>query len=300
MSAFKHILVPTDFSECANQAIIHAFNIAGLSAARVTLLHIVTIFDDDPYNPEQKFPDLDKYYAMLETSAGGAIRDTVRHRRVSEVEVEQIVRRGFSASEVILDIAAENPVDLIVMGTHGRKPLAHLLLGSVAESVVRHARCPVLTCRVMPTEYEIAGGYRRILIPTDFSESSRRALEAAARLLPETGGQLDVLHVVEDNIHPAYYVGGKTSIFDLLPDIRERSLQALREFVDFPGLKDVRTESMIREGKTVNQIIEHCNRQRIDLIALGSRGLSDLEYLLIGSVTERVVRKSTCPVLTVK
>jgi universal stress protein A len=142
---FTRILVATDFSPASDAALACAKEIAGRFDARLSLLHVVT----DPkatglWTPEVYVP------ASPETQAR-FLRDA-RQRLESALNAEEsgrfsatIEARIGAAAESIQDFAREQKVDLIVMGTHGRKGLAHLFLGSVAERVVRSSPCPVLT-----------------------------------------------------------------------------------------------------------------------------------------------------------
>ena len=77
MNELKHILVPSDFSDTARHALAHALALANKTNAKITLLHIVTIFDDDPYNPKQTFPDLDDYYNYIQKRAGEKIKTSI-------------------------------------------------------------------------------------------------------------------------------------------------------------------------------------------------------------------------------
>jgi nucleotide-binding universal stress UspA family protein len=151
----------------------------------------------------------------------------------------------------------------------------------------------------MPTTKDIKEGYKKILLPTDFSKISSSALELCAQLLQGTKAELHVLHVVDDNIHPAYYVGGKTSIFDLLPDLRRRSRNALKKFIS--SLPDsVPRHLRVSEGKIDKEVVSYSEEKDIDLIVMGTRGLSDIEQFFVGKVAERVIRQAICPVITVK
>ena len=114
------------------------------------------------------------------------------------ITIEAAVREGSAAAE-ILDQAAGMKADLLVIGTHGRSGFERLVLGSVAEKVLRKASCPVMTVPkrlpdAMPTGPVV---YNRILCPVDFSESSLHALKYAISMAKEADGRLTVLHVVE-------------------------------------------------------------------------------------------------------
>jgi nucleotide-binding universal stress UspA family protein len=145
MPQITRILVPTDFSATADAALDYAFGLAAKFGASVQLLHVV----DDPFvfegmSAEAYISEAPRLRAAMLDDA----RERLRHRvaRGGAVAVETEVLFGHGA-RTIAEYAAERGVDLIVMGTHGRTGFAHLMVGSVAERVVRTAPCPVLTVR---------------------------------------------------------------------------------------------------------------------------------------------------------
>ncbi len=135
----KHILVPLDFSADAEQALDCAVGLAQQFQARLTLLHVI-------YLPVSTEVNLSVYFTEMETGAEQGI-DTYR-KRVEEagLAVDTVISRGTPFREIV-ETAKAKRVDLIIMGTHGRTGMQHLLLGSVAERVVRLAPCPVMVTR---------------------------------------------------------------------------------------------------------------------------------------------------------
>ena len=144
MTEIKRILVPTDFSEPADKALTYALDLAAKLGASVTLIHVF----DDPFANGVYTGEYMPIPAHIREEILADLRrklaDAVARRGHSEVNLE--VQFG-STARTIVDGAAERNIDLFVMGTHGRGGMAHLLLGSVAERVVRTASCPVLTVR---------------------------------------------------------------------------------------------------------------------------------------------------------
>ncbi len=148
MAAFKSIVVPTDFSHCAERAVELGVRLARENDATLTLVHTweVPVY---AYSA-MPLPPLDMWTPI--ESAARAQLDTVTAEVKKQIPaVRSILRRGF-APEQILEAAAEAKADLIVMGTHGRHGLPRVLLGSVAERVVRTAPIPVLTVHTPPAE----------------------------------------------------------------------------------------------------------------------------------------------------
>lgn len=138
MIAFKHILVPTDFSDASERALSAAIELAVAFKARVTLLHIWNV-PVMGYAEGLTWP-IDEMKVAARTSLS-ELRERVA-KRVPETEA--VLERGLEW-ERILDVVKKQDVDLVVMGTHGRRGLPRLLLGSVAEKVVRLSTVPVMT-----------------------------------------------------------------------------------------------------------------------------------------------------------
>jgi len=161
--AFTHVLVPTDFSDPANHALHCALEEATLHRARVTLLHVLTSHAETEVYYVSGAPTTQDFDPMVGTRLGPSAptRPTVVREDRNEEMLTQLrdlmpstFRGAWDAdiaaghpAETIVRVAAEREADLIVMGTHGRTGLQHVLLGSVAEKVVRLAPCPVLTVR---------------------------------------------------------------------------------------------------------------------------------------------------------
>lgn len=134
----RHILAPTDFSGPATQAVTEAFELAQTFGAKLSLLHVITV---PVYAIEVALP-----LADLEQDARRSLACLLPEAAAADVEVTRLVDMGVPFQK-ILETARAEQVDLIVMATHGRTGLGHLVLGSVAERVVRLAPCSVLTIR---------------------------------------------------------------------------------------------------------------------------------------------------------
>lgn len=155
MITIKNVLVPTDFGEAADSALTYGRTLARNFGARLHVLHVV---DNALLFAGTEGIAYD--FALVQTQ----IEDAARKKLADLVGSDGItvVRSGTSPAFVIVDYAKENNVDLIVVGTHGRGMMAHLLIGSVAERVVRMSPCPVLTVRnpehefVIPDALEVA------------------------------------------------------------------------------------------------------------------------------------------------
>jgi len=147
MMTIRHILVPTDFGEPADAALTYGRELAGRFGATLHVLHIaeniyVTTFGAETYAAVA--PDLQR---DLEEAARARVDELLIDSDGTGPHTKPVVMTAASPAFAIIDYAKDNAIDLIVMGTHGRGALAHMLMGSVAERVVRLASCPVLTVR---------------------------------------------------------------------------------------------------------------------------------------------------------
>lgn len=279
MLEIRNILVPTDFSVSAQQALRYAGDLARRTGAAIHLLY-ADVLHTEPSTPDRM------------DEVAGSFDDALT--------VYPVVERGLAVAPVVLDYARDHDIDLVVMGTHGRRGVRRFLLGSVAREVVQRATCPVLTVRDLKDADPVPYPPDRILAPIDFSEPSREALRYAKELASFYEAKLDLLHIVEDRLHPAFYGPGLMSIYDIEPDIEDkarRQLQALYEDTDGPS-GPVQFDA--RRGVPAREIPRYAEQNGCGMIVIATHGLTGLAHFFIGSVAERVVRLTTCPVLTVK
>lgn len=294
MLNIKDILVARDFSSVSNRALRHGLALAARTGARLHILHAEVLHDhsegEERPAPAQGLDDLRT--ALKETGDLSA-------EALDAVSVVEVVRRDVAPAPAILRYAADEEVDLLVMGTHGRRGPSRVLLGSVAEEVVRRARQPVLTVRGEEGPSAPPETLARILVPVDFSDYSRKALRHAREWASLYGARIDVLHVIEETLHPAFYVGGVRSIYDAEPNIEDKVRRKLEEFVGQNGA-DQTPRVHVMPGSAASAISEFVEEQGIDLVCMSTHGRTGMERFFLGSVAEKVVRHVRCPVLTVK
>ncbi len=294
----EKVLCPTDFSSSAGQALELAVLVARSFGAELHVLHGIVLHTADPHSPTYHLPNLEEIEATLQRTAASALARDIAPHADGVLRIIEVQRRAPFAGEAILEYAEEINADLIVMGTHGRRGLSHLLLGSVANEVVRRAPCPVMTVRPRPEGAHLRA-IERILVPVDFSGAANVALAAARDLAVAWTATLDVLHVIEETVMPAFYAAGVTSLLQLDPEIRTRCQAELRRRVERLGGPPVVARTHVREGKAAQHIVAFAEEQGSDLIVLATAGRSGVERLLLGSVAEKVVRLAPCPVLVV-
>ncbi|MCU0305655.1 MAG: universal stress protein [Thermoanaerobaculales bacterium] len=288
----RKILVATDFSTTADSAERLAYYLAVELGAELHVLHVRVILED-PLMAEEKQLEIQRLMA----SADAATREAFEraHGAARELTVETHLVRSLSAAEAIAESATELGCDLVVMGTHGRRGIKHLLLGSVAENVVRSVRVPVLTVR--PGVEVGEAGVKRILVPFDFSDRSAAAVRVAGAWADVFGAEITLLHVVEPVVYPEFYSINVVSD-DVMTRLRDRATEALdASATDLLANRPVSTTVLI--GRAADTIVTEAQPANYDLVVMGTRGLSGLEHIVLGSVVEGVLRRCPVPLLTV-
>jgi nucleotide-binding universal stress UspA family protein len=202
--------------------------------------------------------------------------------------------------DLIVGRARDTAADLLVMGTHGHGGFSGILLGSVAEKVLRTAPCPVLTVpAAAPATTADAVTFRRVLCPVDFSAHALRALSYALTLARESNGRVTVLYALE-------YLDPEVPCEHVDFDIRARrqhfldhARARLHELVAGEDTTWCEIDEVVAIGRAYKVVLEHAARDAADLIVMGAFGTGGVELMLYGSNTQHVVRTARCPVLTV-
>ena len=295
MNRVNKVLLATDFSEASQNALDHAAVIAAKNDAELVVMHVRVPLDTEA-GPEDHFPERDAYQKALEKASDDRLQGVTPR---FEVPITRVSERGLSESETILSYVDQHGVDLIVTGTRARRGVAYALLGSVAEEIVRRANVPVLVVGTGAGNEVSAQEYKKIVVPVDFSETSKRTLKHGVAVAAQHGAHLVATHVIERVPNPAFYLFGRDSILEFFPDLHERSREAVQKMLDDSGEK-IDAEVVITEGKAHKRVTDMARELDADLIVVGTAGHSGVDRFLLGSVTEKILRTSPCPVLTVR
>ena len=298
MSIFPtRILLATDGSE---EATVAAESATGVAARMGSELHVITV------GPEYPYYELPDYPARFEEVFEAQKQET---REVLDEQVRRIEESGGAVEKAHL-IMGERPdraivhqgeilgVGLVVVGSRGRGGIRRALMGSVSDSVVRHAHCPVLVVRGEPVTFPT-----RILLATDGSKEAELAASTAADLANSTGSELHVVSVFPGSayVRPNYEVR--------FPEAAERLRREAR--VQRQEMLDVQVERIreaggdvaqthIKTGETAQEIVALADEIDAGMVVMGSHGLGGLRRALIGSVAASVVPHAHCPVLVVR
>jgi nucleotide-binding universal stress UspA family protein len=294
MSLIKRLLLATDFSDCARRAEEYASALAASWRVQLTVMTVVEFQPglDREYAVNQVYLSDRMYHA---TSELAAFKDTL-HRR--GIQAATRVGTGLPSEEVIAAAQAED-ADLIIVGTRGKSGLAHVLLGSTAERVIRMAPCPVLAVP-MPNAHDQMGQgitLERMLVPTDFSECSLEAVHYARVVAGQAKASIELLHIVE----PACY--GIDFTIETSDEREQKRMAAEKQFdalLSQLAAAGIAAKASLYGGVPADAILKVAAQSQTDLIVMGTHGRRGLSHMWAGSVTEAILRRGTIPVLAVR
>jgi len=290
----RRILVPVDFSVPSRQALRAAVALAQRFGSRLAVAHVTRRNrPDSRIVAEQLGMDFDT------RRAGRAkLVEFLERELPADLQPTRIVTDGVPFDK-ITKAAATWDADLIVIATQGYTGLKHVLLGSTAERVVRHAPCPVLVVRGREKrgvkKAFSPDQLRSILVPVDFSAPSLAALPHALALAQQYDAQLTLLHVIEP-LHPDMLI----DLTETHHAVRAAAHQRLTKLWEATKKAWARTGRELRPGHPVDTVIALAKRTNADLVVLGTHGRTGWKRGLMGSVAERVVQLAPCPVLVVR
>ena len=288
----EHILVATDLSSHAGRAETRAAMLAqSLGAGKLVLMHVVPrlplealtrIFDRTPLETEQKL--LDAARADL----------AERARRLGEkfdIATDTAVRIGRPYVEIAEEAEALD-AELVVVGGYGAHLVRELFLGATAEKVLSKSRRPVLVVKQEPLS-----PYKRLLVPVDFSPSSARALDWAQAVAG--GAETTVVHVYEAPYESTLrYASVEDKVIEgYQAAARQQAQDALRAFLAPRRAAGTDFLQRMLHGHPAAGIRELAEEMRPDLIVMGKHGQTEIEELLLGSVTKHVLFETHCDML---
>jgi nucleotide-binding universal stress UspA family protein len=266
--------------------------------SKLTVLHVVPTFEPVPVRGELGYP----IQIVNPWTHEEVVAEMRRQLDVAGVPADAVVTaRAGDASTTIVDEALASSADLIVMGTHGRRGFKRLLLGSVTETVLREAPCPVLT--VPPHAQEGSSrvvAFKHILCPIDFSPSSFQALGFALDLARQSNGSLTLLNVVEWLAEEEPMVNAHFNVPEVRGHMRKDSEDRLDALVAAESRTWCEIENVVAFGRAHREILRAAETKHPDLIVMGAQGRGGVGLALFGSTTQQVLRGASSPVLTVR
>jgi nucleotide-binding universal stress UspA family protein len=290
----KSVLLATDLSEASQKPLHHALTIARHYGAKFYLAHVVSSPGFTIAGPQ-----------ALKLASEAATRDLqqlehdlVESGSLAGIDHEFIIREG-DVWEQLQSLISENQIELLILGTHGRRGFGKLLLGSVAENAFRHADCLVLT--VGPNSYplDLSRTSPKFLFATDFGGDSLRALPYAISLANQFGAKLILLHVVPTALSPEHPPHIVHFMRDGARMVLLRELEKLLRSEQELGLPP---EFIVQFGLPSERILQVALETKADLIFMGLRPSAHIAIAshMPWATAYEVVCGAGCPVLTVR
>jgi nucleotide-binding universal stress UspA family protein len=296
MSIFPtKILLATDGSREAELAAKSALGLGKHTGSELHVIHVLAL-PLDTQDPSSFEPEVRR---QLEKRTRERLEELVGRIEAQGREVGASHLGVGRPDAEIIDQAEQIGAGLIVMGSRGVGPIRRALTGSVSDSVVRHAHCPVMVVRGEAVVFP-----NKILLATDGSEEADLASSTAAELASGTGSELHVVYV-----EPASYVYEMAEWEASRADMRDELERAAKEMADsrleeqLQKIEEAGTQiagTHARVGFPNAQIVGLAGRLGAGLIVIGSRGHGPLKRALMGSVSDSVVRHASCPILVVR
>lgn len=280
----KRLLVATDFSTRSDRALRRAVLLAREHAAELVLVHVID--DDQPRS----------LVASEQQGAAAILHDLAATMRKNDgLACEWHLALG-DPFQAIGDAVEAYDADLTVMGPHRRQILREVFVGTTVERTIRDSRRPVIMANAVP-----AKPYERVLIATDFSDCSALAIEAARKLGLLAGREVGIVHAFDAPPRSVMASAAMTTaeIKHQVAEEEDRTATEMDQFVQRTQLTPGRRIVMPIEYSAARSIRECAQTWRADLIVVGTHGRSGLGRVLLGSVTEDVLRDSVLDVLAV-
>lgn len=269
------ILVPTDFSELSTNAFKHAAHLAELANGRITIFN--SYKTGSPEKRKNDDPSSERNKKMYDLAA----------EHISPRYIEKCESSLSEAVEAI--VTKSKDYDLVVMSSHGRTGFSRLMLGSVAEKVIRFSECPVLVVENGQKFFPLES----ILLTTDFSKNAYTAYPFARDLAKATGATIDLTYILSFDM---------TDPVTQLEAFKRTKEKQLTKEIDkyFSDIKDqVKTSVKLSRKSIHEELTNMIDKNKYNLAVMATLGRSGLEYLRLGSTTANVVRHVEIPVLVI-
>ncbi|MBI3050454.1 MAG: universal stress protein [Acidobacteria bacterium] len=302
MVEVRHVLCPVDFSDFSRRALDHAIAIAKWYGSRLSVLYIYPIpsagmaLSSLPVAPAAEM-------GMLSPGDREQLRQQLRALAPADalknVPVAFLVAEGDVAAEIL---AKAQSADMLVLGTHGRSGFERLVLGSVAEAVVRKAHCPVMTVPRAASDATKAVPilFHHIVAGVDLSDASLYALQYALSLAEEADAHLTVLRVVELPREFAEWAAESEEAKGHVERWKASALSHLRRVIPDEARVYCHVEERVETGQPYRELVRVAAERHAGLIVIGAHGHGVLDRMFLGSTAQYVVRQAVCPVLTIR
>ncbi|MBI4824979.1 MAG: universal stress protein [Nitrospirae bacterium] len=283
MGRYRKLLVAVDGSESSIHALKESFKLATNEGSWITVVSVVP-----PYMGDLDLVAVGNVLASAGKPCEEALAQAKKTAEAERALIKTVCEEG-EIHERIVDLADAENCDLIVMGRRGMSRLERALLGNVTARVIGYSHRDVL---VVPRD--TTAGWQKILVATDGSKFSKAAAEKAIDFAKSYGGELMAISVVDV---PTEFYGEAPQIVEDMVRKAAGYVEDIKKQADSAGIK---AEGFVREAEAYQAITDMAREQNVDTIVLGSHGRTGLKRLLMGSVAEKIIGHSPCPVLVVK
>jgi len=294
---FKNILCATDFSDFSNHTVSYGVALAKEFEARLTICHVIDLSSVAIYGEFQLDPVGQQNRIMEDATA--QLQELTGKQPVAW---EPLITVGKPADEISRAVE-EKSIDLVITATRGRSGFKRLILGSVTERLMRTLTCPLLVVRSPEHEFVKAPDkeikLKKILVGCDFSPDSGQAFKYGVSLAQEFEAELHLAHVIEPPAQPNLVKEDNLVTGKIQEDYYNLLIQKLKDMVPKEAVNWCIPQTSILEGQAYEELVKYADTRDIDMIVLGVRGHGLVKTLFLGSTTDRVIRNSPCPVLSV-
>lgn len=290
MSKIKTLLVATDFSDDARQAVMRAASLAAEQGVKLELLHVMSGSSMNHLRELFILPGgadarlVDDARRML----GELVEDIAGKTGLVAVPLVQV---GHVVNEIV---SASEQADILILGARGLSPLRDVLLGTTVENLLRKCRCPVLVNKRPPH-----GPYQRVIVPVDLTAHSIVALRMAVRIAPQAN--ITIIHAFDVPFEGKLWLAGVADeeIHRYRTQARLKAQEQIEKLMQDLGSTSLRLHPVIEHGDAARLIYELEEISNPDLIVIGKHGQSVVGELLLGSVARHVLSNAKCDVLVV-
>jgi nucleotide-binding universal stress UspA family protein len=285
MIRLERILCPVDFFPASTRAFEYAVALARNYEADLDLLHVVSAVTPTSYEFQLNTAEV---LSQLRASAEARMAELATTARGLGARVHPDTRTG-DVADAVEEAIGERPTDLVVMGTHGRRGFERWFLGSITERILRRSPVPILTLSHTESTIRVPPDVQKILVTTDFSEGTDRAMDFAFAIAQEAPAEVTLLHVMQQPPESR----------EPLEGIRKILAEHLETMVA-PEVRDwCQVTSRVEIGTPYQRILAVAAESGVDLIVMNIHGIGIWERAVMGATAERVLRGAECPVLAI-
>ena len=300
-TSLERILVPTDFSDHAQHALLYAASLGERFGATLHLVHAVTLEAVGDEDPLAQFPDVDAHLEKADAAARTRLDVGVDHGGLASATVVRKVLQSVNPHEGIVRYAEEQAVDLIVIALKGKSPLSYMVMGSVTEKVIQFAPCPVLVVERGDRDFvdpdTAAVQLSKVVVGDNLSDNAAAALAFAVDKLAPYAPEIHLVHALEGGVPEATLDTGVSYSFEVGDNAQQRLEKVLRGRAAAVVPEDWTVECHFVRGKPHNVVTEAAAKLQADLLVVGREARRTLSERVAGGTSERMVRHAPCPTL---